>query len=172
MIPVANAQGIPDGLKANGAMVLNFSPASNYRAQFAFSFVTDMLAIRRKYGSLDWTEWKYFEAVSSSARITATSLCPNNYIVSDQSIYIKNGVCFAWLYVQCIENVPATQERIAFTVLPKPKRYFSGIVQYNGLSSNVTPISYRLNNDGYIELIGGANTRYYSLLFSYPIEES
>lgn len=106
------------------------------------------------------------------AHITATSLCPDNYIIGDQSIYTKNGVCFAWLYVQCIENIPITQERIAFATLPKPKRYFTGVVQYSGVSNNVTPIAYRLNNNGSLELIGGEKMRYYSLLFSYPIEES
>lgn len=57
-----NAGGIPGGLNSNRAMVLNMDVASNFKAQLAFSFGADKIAIRRKANSTEWTEWKYFVA--------------------------------------------------------------------------------------------------------------
>lgn len=43
-------------------MVFQFNPRTNYSAQLAFSFEADKIAIRRKNGVDDWSDWKYFTA--------------------------------------------------------------------------------------------------------------
>lgn len=58
-----NPIGLPSGLKSNGCLVIQQNLGKgNYSAQLAFSFGSDKIAIRRKYNTNNWTEWKYFTA--------------------------------------------------------------------------------------------------------------
>lgn len=58
-----NPIGLPSGLNSNGCLVIQHNLGkSNYSAQLAFSFGSDKIAIRRKYNTNNWTEWKYFTA--------------------------------------------------------------------------------------------------------------
>lgn len=57
----ANAVGNPN-LGGNSSTVIQLNPGTQYSAQFGFSFGSDKLAIRRKFGSNTWTDWKYFTA--------------------------------------------------------------------------------------------------------------
>lgn len=56
----ADPKGFPSQLKGNGCIVIqhNFG-ANTYTAQLAFGFGSDKIAIRRKYASAQWTDWKY-----------------------------------------------------------------------------------------------------------------
>ena len=56
-----NPVGMPSQL-GNSCMVFQFNPQTNYSAQLAFSFEVDKIAIRRKNGVDDWSDWKYFTA--------------------------------------------------------------------------------------------------------------
>lgn len=58
-----NPIGLPPQLHSNGCLVIQHNPHNNlYTAQLAFSFGSDKIAIRRKYGTDSWSEWKYFTA--------------------------------------------------------------------------------------------------------------
>lgn len=58
-----NPIGLPSGLNSNGCLVIQQNLGKgNYSAQLAFSFGSDKIAIRRKYNTNNWTEWKYFRA--------------------------------------------------------------------------------------------------------------
>ncbi len=58
-----NPIGLPSGLNSNGCLVIQQNLGKgNYSAQLAFSFGSDKIAIRRKYNTNNWTEWKYFTA--------------------------------------------------------------------------------------------------------------
>lgn len=58
-----NPIGLPSGLSSNGCLVIQQNLGKgNYSAQLAFSFGSDKIAIRRKYNTNNWTEWKYFTA--------------------------------------------------------------------------------------------------------------
>ena len=55
--------GLPSYLGCNGCVVIQQNPGDNrYSAQLAFSFGSDKIAIRRRYGGEEWTNWKYFTA--------------------------------------------------------------------------------------------------------------
>lgn len=56
----ADPKGFPSQLEGNGCIVIqhNFG-ANTYAAQLAFGFGSDKIAIRRKYDSAKWTDWKY-----------------------------------------------------------------------------------------------------------------
>lgn len=61
--PSVNIPGYPAGLDGNRVLVLQLYPGSlSYSAQLAIGFGCDKLAIRRKSGSVSWTDWKYFIA--------------------------------------------------------------------------------------------------------------
>mgnify|MGYP007110267520 CR=1 FL=1 len=109
--------------------------------------------------------------MEQATRITVTSLCPENYEVGDSSVYIKNGICFAWIYIQCVNPVPMTGKRITFASIPRPERYFTDIVDYNGASNDVAKMGYYMNISGNLDLIGGQAGKYYSLVFSYPVKK-
>ena len=53
-------KGFPSQLGGNGCIVIqnNFGDKI-YSAQLAFGFGSDKIAIRRKYGINQWTDWKY-----------------------------------------------------------------------------------------------------------------
>lgn len=55
--------GLPSHLGCNGCVVIQQNPGDNkHSAQLAFSFGSDKIAIRRRYGEEKWTDWKYFTA--------------------------------------------------------------------------------------------------------------
>ena len=53
-----NPTGMPD-LWSNACIVITSNPNQSYRAQLAFGFGRDALAIRRCNGSTSWSSWKY-----------------------------------------------------------------------------------------------------------------
>ena len=56
----ADSKGVPSQIGGNSCVVFQHNFNDNtYTAQLAFGFGSDKLAIRRKYGSTTWTEWKY-----------------------------------------------------------------------------------------------------------------
>lgn len=55
----ASPKGFPVGLDGNSALVIQQNPGMEYSSQLAFGFGSDKIAIRRKYGSAKWTDWKY-----------------------------------------------------------------------------------------------------------------
>lgn len=57
----ADPVGMPSQM-GNSCMVFQFNPQANFSAQLAFSFGSDKIAIRRKNGVDDWSDWKYFTA--------------------------------------------------------------------------------------------------------------
>lgn len=176
MIPVANAQGIPGGLKANGAMVLNFSPASNYRAQFAFSFVTDMLAIRRKYGSLDWTEWKYFKAGNASSSLSSATYVQNDYYENFKednlpvlAYQIVNGICFVRARIRCI--TPTSSWRTIATGMPGSIDETVSTCFYVGyLGATGEKIALRIQENGVVTACFGVANQLYQASFCYPCQ--
>lgn len=58
------SKNLPSGLGGiNAAMVLQvITGNNNYGAMLVFSFASDKIAIRRKYNSPTWSDWKYFTA--------------------------------------------------------------------------------------------------------------
>ena len=55
--------GLPSYVGWNWCVVIQQNPGDNrYSAQLAFSFGSDKIAIRRRYGGEEWTNWKYFTA--------------------------------------------------------------------------------------------------------------
>lgn len=54
--------GYPSTLGGNRCIVLYLNAGDTYRAQLAFGFGSDRIAIRRKIHTTTWTEWKYFTA--------------------------------------------------------------------------------------------------------------
>lgn len=53
-------KGYPSQFGGNSCLVLQHNIGnSTYRAQLAFGFGSDKIAIRRKNGSANWTDWKY-----------------------------------------------------------------------------------------------------------------
>ena len=60
----AGSVNLPAGLGGNSAMCIQqfASGTTAYNAQLAFNFNSDKIAIRRRAGSLKWTDWKYFTA--------------------------------------------------------------------------------------------------------------
>ena len=58
------SKNLPSGLGGiNTATVLQVITGNNsYGAMLAFSFASDTIAIRRKYGEQSWSDWKYFTA--------------------------------------------------------------------------------------------------------------
>lgn len=58
-----NPIGLPKLGGSNGCLVIQQNQGfGNYTAQLAFSFGADKVAIRRKFGTDSWSEWKYFTA--------------------------------------------------------------------------------------------------------------
>ncbi|MFT4005202.1 MAG: pyocin knob domain-containing protein [Lacrimispora sp.] len=57
-----NPVGLPDGLGVNACLVFQFAGGSMYSVQLAMSYANDKLAIRHRYNSTVWTNWKYFTA--------------------------------------------------------------------------------------------------------------
>lgn len=58
-ISTVNPVGFPSGFSGNGCMVITSSSDNMYKAQLAFNFGDDKLAIRRRHNSTTWTNWKY-----------------------------------------------------------------------------------------------------------------
>lgn len=56
-----NPVGLPD-LNGNSCLVIQQNPGGEWSSQLAFSFGSDKIAIRRKFGSTNWSDWKYFTA--------------------------------------------------------------------------------------------------------------
>lgn len=53
-------KGYPSQFGGNSCLVLQHNIGNSiYRAQLAFGFGSDKIAIRRKNGSANWTDWKY-----------------------------------------------------------------------------------------------------------------
>lgn len=53
-------KGYPSQFVGNSCLVLQHNIGNSiYRAQLAFGFGSDKIAIRRKNGSTQWTDWKY-----------------------------------------------------------------------------------------------------------------
>lgn len=61
---MAGSTNLPDGFgDANAATVIRMNLGGNYYdSMIAFSFTADRIAIRRKSGTKNWSEWKYFNA--------------------------------------------------------------------------------------------------------------
>ena len=58
-----NPDGLPSDLGGNGCFVIQHNGGNElYSAQLAFSFGGDKIAIRRRYTTSEWTNWKYFIA--------------------------------------------------------------------------------------------------------------
>lgn len=58
-----NPVGLPKGLNGNRCIVIQHDfGIGDFCAQLAFSFGSDKIAIRRKLGSTNWSDWKYFTA--------------------------------------------------------------------------------------------------------------
>ena len=55
---VAGPNGLPNNFNSNSALVIQQNPGSNYAAQLAFSF-GGIIALRARYGSMSWSDWKY-----------------------------------------------------------------------------------------------------------------
>lgn len=61
--PNASIPGFPTGIGGNTVLALQLYPGRDtFSAQLAFGFNMDKIAIRRKYNSTTWTDWKYFTA--------------------------------------------------------------------------------------------------------------
>lgn len=54
-----NPVGFPSGFSGNACMVITSSSDNMYKAQLAFNFGDDKIAIRRRHNSTTWTNWKY-----------------------------------------------------------------------------------------------------------------
>lgn len=55
-----NPKGFPSQFEGNSCIVIQQNLGnSTYAAQLAFGFGSDKIAIRRKYNSVQWTDWKY-----------------------------------------------------------------------------------------------------------------
>lgn len=54
--------GFPSALGGNRCLVLYLNAGDTYKAQLAFGFGSDKIAIRRKIHDTTWTDWKYFTA--------------------------------------------------------------------------------------------------------------
>ena len=54
----ASPNGLPNNFNSNSALVIQQNPGSNYAAQLAFSF-GGIIALRARYGSMKWSDWKY-----------------------------------------------------------------------------------------------------------------
>lgn len=53
-------KGFPSQFEGNSCIVIQQNLGHNpYAAQLAFGFGSDKIAIRRKYNSVQWTDWKY-----------------------------------------------------------------------------------------------------------------
>lgn len=129
------------------------------------------ITVLQKLDSLTSSIHELNANMKRATRITVTSLCPENYEVRDSSVYTKNGICFVWIYVYCIDPVPTTQNRKIFATLPKPERMFTYVVDYNGYSKDIARLGCYVSNTGTLELISGQAGKYYSLVFSYPVKE-
>lgn len=57
-----NPKGMPD-INANACIIIQSNMHNPlYNAEIAFSFGSDKIAIRRKSGTKEWSDWKYFTA--------------------------------------------------------------------------------------------------------------
>ena len=102
--------------------------------------------------------------------VKAVSECPDNYTIGDQFVAVKKGWCFVWLYVYCVSRVDTSGRIIFVQGLPHIPKSLTTTVHYAGVGESVERLLYRIESNGNLELSGGANGRFYSILLSYPIE--
>lgn len=71
----AGSTNFPNGfVGANAVAVIQMNLGnSDYNSMIAFTFVVDKIAIRRKSGTKNWSEWKYFNTVEILSNLTTTN---------------------------------------------------------------------------------------------------
>lgn len=71
----AGSTNLPNGfVGANDVAVIQMNLGNiDYNSMIAFTFVVDKIAIRRKSGTKNWSEWKYFNTVEILSNLTTTN---------------------------------------------------------------------------------------------------
>lgn len=71
----AGSTNLPNGLGgANAVTVIQMNLGdSNFDSMIAFTFAVDKIAIRRKNGTKNWSEWKYFNTAEILSNLTTTN---------------------------------------------------------------------------------------------------
>lgn len=71
----AGSTNFPNGfVGANAVAVIQMNLGnSDYNSMIAFTFVVDKIAIRRKSGTKNWSEWKYFNTAEILSNLTTTN---------------------------------------------------------------------------------------------------
>ena len=71
----AGSTNLPNGFDgANAVTVIQMNLGnSNFDSMIAFTFAVDKIAIRRKYGTENWSEWKYFNTAEILSNLTTTN---------------------------------------------------------------------------------------------------
>lgn len=72
---MAGSTNLPNGLGgANAVTVIQMNLGdSNFDSMIAFTFAVDKIAIRRKNGTKNWSEWKYFNTAEILSNLTTTN---------------------------------------------------------------------------------------------------
>ena len=71
----AGSTNLPNSfVGANAVAVIQMNLGnSDYNSMIAFTFVVDKIAIRRKSGTKNWSEWKYFNTAEILSNLTTTN---------------------------------------------------------------------------------------------------
>lgn len=71
----AGSTNLPNGfIGANAVAVIQMNlDNSDYGSMIAFTFAVDKIAIRRKSGTKNWSEWKYFNTAEILSNLTTTN---------------------------------------------------------------------------------------------------
>lgn len=72
---MAGSTNLPNGLGgANAVTVIQMNLGDgNFDSMIAFTFAVDKIAIRRKNGTKNWSEWKYFNTAEILSNLTTTN---------------------------------------------------------------------------------------------------
>lgn len=72
---MAGSTNLPNGFGgANAVTVIQMNlGVGNFNSMIAFSFAVDKIAIRRKNGTKNWSEWKYFNTAEILSNLTTTN---------------------------------------------------------------------------------------------------
>lgn len=72
---IAGSTNLPNGFGgANAVTVIQMNLGnSNFDSMIAFTFAVDKIAIRRKNGTKNWSEWKYFNTAEILSNLTTTN---------------------------------------------------------------------------------------------------
>lgn len=125
---------------------------------------TYTLAILKKLEELEQKMNDFKEEMNKNTTVDTELITNTGYKVLSHNITIKNGICYVYLYMECLEKKSEWTEMMSN--LPRSPQYFE--FPLAPISSNEKTASIRLA-EGKIAAAYGVAGQRYNTYFSYPI---